>query len=226
MSAHQRKRRLIGKLPTMGDREIVFLCEDAVELDLVSGYAVETKRVFFNDVHMITWHRQFSRWGLWIGALSVLGALISLYYLVTGSGGASAFDHAGGSFWVIFWIFIAPNVLILVWFMRPYAYVTVFGSRTRATMRWHFRHRYSRQLYDELVRVVTAHQERDRSAQAVLQAQRSARALPAAAMLPVPDEASGPADRAAPSALVSADPLQAGEPLPSATPGDTLGGSA
>jgi hypothetical protein len=224
MSVPNRPRRLIGKLPTLGERELVFLCDDAVELDLINGYTVETKRVFFSDVKMISWHRQFSRWGLWIGVLSVVGALISLYYLDKSFGSDGTFNAVSGSFWIAFWIFIAPNFLILAWFMRPYAYITVFGTRTRATMRWHFRHGRSRQVYDELVRLVTAHQERDRSAQAALQARRGERELPAAALPPVAGDDATPDHGAGANPPAAAIRLPHAEPPPAEDPGIDLGG--
>ena len=45
-----RPRSRIGKSPTPRDREIVYRCDDALEIDAIDGYQVETKQVFFSDV--------------------------------------------------------------------------------------------------------------------------------------------------------------------------------
>ena len=70
MSTAARKRRYLGHLTTFGERSSIHLCDDAIEIDLIDGYDIETKRVFFSDVQLITIHRQYSKWGLWLMGIS------------------------------------------------------------------------------------------------------------------------------------------------------------
>ncbi len=147
----ERPRTLVGRIPNLGDREYVYRCDDALEIDQVDGYEVETKRVFFSDVELITWHQRYSAGGLWIGGLSLLGGLL-LWLLMASSGEAAMF-------WVGFWVFFFPNLPVMAWFLWPYWYVTVFGRRGSARMRWHFRRATSRQVFEELTRDLRAYQQ-------------------------------------------------------------------
>lgn len=153
----ERPRTLLGRVPNLGDREYVYRCDDALEVDAVDGYEVETKRVFFSDVEMITWHRRYSVGGLWIGGVSVVVGLVIWLLVAIGTG-----DSTAG--WVTFWIFFVPNLPVLAWFLWPYWHVTVFGRRSVARMRWHFRREHSRQIFEELTREVRAWQEAHREA--------------------------------------------------------------
>ncbi len=204
MAPASRNRRLLGKLPTMGDREVVYLCDDAVESDIVDGYSVESRRVFFSDVQLITWHRQFSVAGLWIGGGSLLLAIVIFALLLSMK---SIFDPLladSALFWILFWVIVAPNIPILVWFLRPYAYITVFGKRNRAVMRWHFHHGRSRRVFEELTVLVRSYQQRAQ-AQVVHSAQAQT-----VAVMPQP-----PAASAQDGADAMAQPAEgAGIPLP------------
>ena len=151
----ERSRTLLGRVPNLGDREYVYRCDDALEVDAVDGYDVETKRVFFSDVEMITWHTRYSVGGLWIGGVSAALGLVICLLVALGSG-----DSTAG--WVTFWIFFVPNLPVLAWFLWPYAHVTVYGRRSVARMRWHFRREHSRRVFTELAREIRAWQEAHR----------------------------------------------------------------
>ena len=171
-------RRHLGNLISFGDRSAVFLCSDRVEIDQFEGYDVETKRVFFSDVLLITRHSQYSRWGLWLTGIStVIGLLIWLFSL----------DSPYSTSWVAFLVAFAPNLPFLALFMIPYVRVTVFGKRTKATMSWHFRHARAAAVYAELVALVEQAQARER-------AELAGRAAPMVAVpLPTPEDLAPPA---------------------------------
>jgi hypothetical protein len=166
-----RPRILLGKLPNLGDREYVYRCDDALEVDQVDGYEVETKRVFFSDVELVTWHQRYSAAGLWIGGVSTVVGLV-LWLLMAMS------DETAG--WVGFWFFFLPNVPVLLWFLWPYWYVTVFGRRTSARMRWHFRRQRSREVFEQLARDIGAYQAAHRPA--TIQAPLAGPAVPVTAV--------------------------------------------
>jgi hypothetical protein len=173
-----RARAYLGHLTTLGERSTVHLCDDAIEIDLIDGYDIETKRVFFCDVQLITLHHQHSRWGLWLTGISTLIGLV--IWLAN----AGRTEHDTG--WIAFWIAFVPNLPFLFAFLRTYEYVTVFGRRTKATMCWHFRHARGRRVFDQLVGLVQQAQERER--------QRVAeRSMAAAPILPTPPQPAEPA---------------------------------
>jgi hypothetical protein len=151
----ERPRTLLGRVPNLGDREYVYRCDDALEIDAIDGYEVETKRVFFSDVEMITWHSRFSVGGLWIGGVSVACGLLLWLVVLAGT-------HDSTAGWITFWVFFVPNLPVLGWFLWPYWHVTVYGRRSVARMRWHFRRERSHRIFQELVREVRAWQEAHR----------------------------------------------------------------
>jgi hypothetical protein len=211
-----RARTLLGKNAGLFDREHVYLCEDAIEKDLVDGYDVETRRLFFSDMEMVSWHRRFSKVGLWFGAISVAGGILVMLLLGAILNSGFSGTHQTLVSWVLFWSCVAPNIPILLWFMRPYAYVTVYGRRNRATMSWHFRHAHSRRVFAEVSQLVRSFQEEAR------------RQLPHGALVPAslaPPGEGGSALAPAAPLLVPAEtlpslqqPAGAGDPPPAADP--------
>ncbi len=173
-------RRHLGNLISFGDRSSVFLCADRLEVDQFEGYDVETKRVFFNDVLLITRHNQYSRWGLWLAGISTLIGLVIWLF---------ALDSSAGASWAAFFIAFLPNLPFLALFLIPYVRVTVFGKRTKATMSWHFRHARAASVYAELVALVEQAQARERTELAGRVASTAALPLP----LPTPDDLAPPA---------------------------------
>lgn len=151
----ERPRQMIGRIPNFGDREFVYRCDDALEIDAIDGYEVETRRVFFGDVEMITWHQRYSVAGLWIGGLS-LAAGLALWLLIANT------TNDAAVFWIGFWVFFAPNIPVMAWFLWPYWHVTVFGRRSVARMRWHFRKAKARAIFESLSRDIRAYQEAHR----------------------------------------------------------------
>ena len=148
----ERPRSRVGRIPNLGDREYVYRCDDALEIDQIDGYEVETRRVFFSDVELITWHQRYSVGGLWIGGLSLLGGLLLWLFM------ASVVPNGDG-FWIGFWVFFAPNIPVMLWFLLPYWHVTVFGRRGAARMRWHFRKAHSLEVFEQLTRDIRAYQQ-------------------------------------------------------------------
>ncbi len=205
MAATPQPRRYLGKLPSLWDREQVYISDDSIETDIIEGYSVETRRVFFNDIQAITWHRQFSVAGLWVGGISVITAVLIFVMLAVFTQTMIPSGQAGSVLWILFWVVVAPNLPIFLWFMRPYAYVTVFGKRNRALMRWHFRHGKSRLIFEELSQQVGAYQERARA-----QFLRSSQESAAAALPQPPSDAADPGDVAIPL-----PPADAADPPPS-----------
>ncbi|MBA3939278.1 MAG: hypothetical protein H0X38_17655 [Planctomycetes bacterium] len=191
-------RRHLGNLISFGDRSSVFLCADRLEIDQFEGYDVETKRVFFNDVLLITRHNHYSRMGLWLTGISTaIGMLIWLFSLTSTSSVS----------WAAFFIGFLPNLPFLALFLIPYVRVTVFGKRTKAAMSWHFRHARAAAVYAELVALVEQAQARER-------AELAGRVAPAV-VVPLPT----PADLTPPAATVPAPAFEElGDPGPSAPP--------
>jgi hypothetical protein len=166
MKSANRVRTYLGKLPTLGDREYVYLCDDALEIDLIDGYSVETKRSFFSDIIMITWHQRYSRWGLWLsGSLLVFVGIITLLVIKSSGSGIVGL--------IVSCVMMAPVIVIFLCFLRRYAIIKIYGKRTNASLSWHYRHEKSRRIFADLTRRIRQYQERDHLAAQDQMAERS-----------------------------------------------------
>ena len=69
------KREKLGQRRGFGYREIVYRTADSFEIDEVEGYDITRKRVFFDDVVLVTRHR-FIPWGNALGLLLLAAACV------------------------------------------------------------------------------------------------------------------------------------------------------
>jgi hypothetical protein len=145
------QRFLIGKHSGISSRQRIYRTPDAIEIEEVEGYDVTRKRVFFDDVLFVTYHR-FLGWPFLLG----MGVLTAFFGLITVA--ASLGNPRVGLVLFVLWVlpFLALFVLRLI--LRVDA-VTVYGKRTKAQMHFWFRKQRARQLYQEICRQVRQRQE-------------------------------------------------------------------
>lgn len=146
-------RRHLGGWTRAGSHGRVFLTADAVEVDEHDGRTIERRRVFLDDIVLITLHHSRSWLGFWITMCMVT----SIMFL--GLGISAAMPAAGSGSGVMLAVFsciAAPFVVLVLLFLRPFAVVTVVGRRSRTRMTWWFAHGKAAAIHHELCQVATA----------------------------------------------------------------------
>lgn len=137
------KRKLLGRNVGVMTREAVFETADAIESEAREGYDVTRKRVLFEEVLLVTIHTELGT-GYFV--------LMLLMTLILGS--ISAIFQFGAHLPVVAVVFavlavpfLVALVVRLIWKLD---YVTVFGRRSKAVMRFSLRKRRAREVYGRI----------------------------------------------------------------------------
>lgn len=136
-------RRLLGKAHSWTERVRVFWTDEALEVDQADHYEIRRRRVFFDEILLVTLHS--TRGGVlpWVLALlAVPFGLLSLAFT-----GAEA--DAGRVFLVMA---VILGVLAGIVAVLPVWVVTAFGKRTRARMNFRIREGRAREVYARICR--------------------------------------------------------------------------
>ena len=151
------RRTLLGKGSSLSSRHRVFRTPDAIEVDEVEGYDVTRRRVWFDEVLLVTYHRMVG-WPFVLVMLAFMSlfGLFGTLIVVADPSVRSALILAA-----VLFPFALPVVLRLI--LRVDV-VTVYGVRTSADMHFWFRKGQARQVYQQVCRVVRERQQRQRSA--------------------------------------------------------------
>jgi hypothetical protein len=163
-------RHYLGKASAVALRQRVYRTRECLEVDEIDGYDVVRKRVFFDEVLLVTYHRF-----LGLPFLLAMGVFIALFGLISAFMAVS--DRRAGLVFALFLVgpFLLAFVLRMV--LKVDA-VTVYGKRSKAQVHFPFRKARAREVYVQICRAVREHQQR---ATRVLQ-----RAQPAAPAPPPP----------------------------------------
>lgn len=140
-------RRRLGSWNNAGSRGRVYLTDDAIEVDEADGWSIERRRVFLDDIVLVTLHRSRSWFGFW----TMMCMTVSM--LLIGAGVGSALP---GQSMAVFAGISSPFLLVALLFLRPFAVVTVVGRRTRTRLTWWLRHGRAAASYQELCRLAAA----------------------------------------------------------------------
>jgi len=134
------KRVLIGRNNDFATRQIVYRTPVGIEVDELDHFEVVRKRVFYDDVLLVTYHREQS-WGFIVLAAFVALLLGFLAY-VASSVPPLAMTFAG----------VAALALVLgvTRFLMQVEVVTVFGRRSKAAVRYAYRKAFARQMFNEI----------------------------------------------------------------------------
>jgi len=146
------KRVRLGRFAGIATRYSVYRTDAAVEIDERDNFEVQRRRVFFDDILLITLHRQFGR-----GYVAMMAIFTALFATV-----AIAFDVAGETpVAIVFACFAAPFALLLVLrLLLRVDVITIFGRRTKATLPYTYRKRFARETFDDLTARTLAAQQR------------------------------------------------------------------
>lgn len=143
-------RVYLGRDQNMAGMVKVYLLPDALEVDETTFIEIERTRVYFDDVLAITYHRAVNLLVLaLVGGLGGVFAVLSVIMLTE--------DQKAGA--LAFLMFAAPLLLVcIVHLILKNDYITVFGRRTMARMKFPVRKGRARKVYQELIEKVRAHQ--------------------------------------------------------------------
>ena len=132
------KRRFLGRFNNLITRSAVYATDSALEIDEQDNFQIVRKRVFFEDVLLVTLHEQV---GIVIIFLS-LGFAAFLFFL------GAVIRGSGGGIVALCGVPFLINGLIRI--RTKESIITVFGRRSKARIRFSLRQGRARDLYDEL----------------------------------------------------------------------------
>ena len=147
-------RKVIGKSVSFAGGEVVYQTADGFEIQKTDHYKVEEVRVFYDDVMLVTIHRELGV------PFVIFTGLASLFFIAL----AVFFYFVDPNTWpasVMFGIIAAPFVvLFLIRVILKLDVITIFGRRSTARMRFRFRKQRARQVYGEVCAAVRQAQRR------------------------------------------------------------------
>jgi len=165
-------RTYLGRERNFWGTNRVYLRPDSLEVDEISFSEIERTRVFFDDVLAVTYHRAINvGLSLVLGIFGGMEAAIGLILAVQGNVGAA----------IAMFLFAAPFLITLViHLILKTDFITVFGRRTLARMKFPVRKERAREVWRELTAKIRVVQE------AVAAAQPAPPAPPAPELPPGP----------------------------------------
>ncbi len=147
-------RKVLGRSRSLGSRATIYQGTDALEIEVSEQYEVIEKRVLFDDVLMVTLHREKGVFYL------ILTALMALLLL----GMAILFVSVNFDAWpaaVFFGILGLPALIaFLTRLLLGVDVVTVFGRRSKTDLRFALRKQRAREAYGTICAVVRNAQRR------------------------------------------------------------------
>lgn len=151
------RRVLLGKGSSLSSRHRVFRTPDAIEVEEAEGYDVTRRRVWLDEVLLVTYHRTVG-WAFVAVMLAFMGifGFFGFIVLVVNPSAQSA-----GYLAALLLPFAIPLALRL---LLRVDVVTVYGRRTKAEMQFWFRKAQARQIYQQVCRLARERQQRLRTA--------------------------------------------------------------
>jgi hypothetical protein len=136
------QRTFLGNDNSISERVRVYRTPDAVELDQIDQYQIFRKRVFFDEVRLVTLHAKRGAGTGWV--LLILGLLLGLLSLPMRSEPVLARTFQGTAAG-----FVLVGIAVL---LMPVWVVTVFGKRSRARVAYRLGEKKAREVYGEICR--------------------------------------------------------------------------
>jgi hypothetical protein len=134
------KRTLLGTESGIATRQRVYETDDSIVVESTDQYELSRKSVLFEDVVLITYHREIG----WLYVL-VLAALTLAF------SGIAATAYASGAPLKVTATIAAPILIaLIIRLVMKVDVVSVFGRRSRAAIHFSFRKRRARELYGRL----------------------------------------------------------------------------
>lgn len=136
-------RRKLGRNVGIMTRELIFETADAIEVDSREGYEIVRKRVLFEEVLLVTIHRAYGV------AYVVVTMVLSLLFGILAVGFQFGAHETGAA--ITFAILALPFLIaLIVRVALKLDFVTIFGRRSKAVIRFAFRKRRAREVYGHI----------------------------------------------------------------------------
>jgi len=157
-------RSYLGRDQNMAGIIRVFSLPDALEIDEISFVEIERTRVYFDDVLAVTYHRARS-----VAFLIIMGIALALTGIPAALLAGKAGEGAGA---VVLSIFTFPFLLTFILHLALGTdFITIYGRRTMARMRFRIRKGRAREVYQLLTVRIRAAQATAAAAAAEVAAQ-------------------------------------------------------
>lgn len=144
-------RVFLGKATQFQDRQRIYAIPDGLEIDQMDQYDIIRKRVYFDDVLMITRHRFYGK--IYVGLLSIGAAL---FFLFAALAVANSGPEAAVIFAIIGLCFFVPLVVRLALAVDA---ITIYGRRTKAQIHFHVKKAKCEEVYRQLCELTRLKQE-------------------------------------------------------------------
>jgi hypothetical protein len=132
------KRRFLGRYNDVITRHAVYATDTALEIDVQDNFEIVRKRVFYEDVLLVTMHE---RVGI-IAIFFALGFAALLFLIAEIAGGAAG--------WELSLVAVPLLVYGLIRIRRKDTIITVFGRRSKARIRFTIRKERAHRIYGEI----------------------------------------------------------------------------
>jgi len=140
------RRRLLGKAHSLAERVRTYWTDEALEVDEVDHYEIRRRRVFFDEILLVTLHSKRGSMLAWVpGLFAIFTALMAAVAFVS--------EPAVGR--VFGFITLGLLALMVIALLLPNWVVTVFGKRTRGRMFFQMRQGKAREVYAAICRAAS-----------------------------------------------------------------------
>jgi hypothetical protein len=146
---------LIGRSSSLVGREAIWQLPDGFEIQSKENYEVVRRRVLYEDIVFVTFHRQYG------AAYLLVTGLLALLFLTIA---IAILGGAGLKTWPATIPFFIVGLPALIGFSLRLMFrvdvITVFGKRTKASIKFRLRKKRARDAYAQIVAAVRGAQER------------------------------------------------------------------
>jgi hypothetical protein len=139
-------RRQIARYTGMATRERAYEMPDGIEIESNEGYDVSCRRVFFDDIVLVTYHRRLGALFMVINGLIVTFIMgITILIAATSRPGQALDAFIPGL------IMASPfGIALILRLLFRVDVINVYGRRSMATLRYSFRKTTAREVYGRI----------------------------------------------------------------------------
>ena len=152
-------RRMVGKYSSLAAREAIYEADDGFDVETRAGYEVVERRVLYDDVLFVTYHRHYG------AAYLITTGLISLFFL-----GLALITWSTTNEWaaaVPVGVLALPSTIsFLLRVFFGVDMITIFGRRSKASIGFRVRKKRARAAYGRICARVRAAQNAGQSQRA------------------------------------------------------------
>jgi hypothetical protein len=145
-------RERIGRWNDLATRQIVFQTDDAIEVDEIDHFEIVRKRVYFDDVLLVTIHRQIGT-----GFVVTMGVFAAIFFVIAW---ICQLTNSPEAAMILAGIGLPFLLGLIVRLLLKQDVITIYGRRSKAAMKYTFRKTYARDKFDEICGLVQRAQAR------------------------------------------------------------------